>query len=308
MNHPNVHSAPSILELSIGVLVILLCLFVFKSGSKNKHIRALPVSICAAQVILSIWFVLYDYFNLCFTLMIGLLINPDVAGPPCFLLIAILGIIVKAAKDYYGEYAKLFKLTVEAAEDVYKDLKSLEHNRTDNLPKLKALHGPKYNHLLQNAAPGFSPGIESSRLKENKDIMMIYTDDNEPTIELRLFWIMVNEYNPRFYQFLMSIIFKYVIPFAFLFSFIWKVHLVISSIKSFLIIALTFGSVVLLAKNSESKQCEDDALKRKYKIDILAYVLYGRLYNDKLHGPSLQEDTKTDNVRPNNNTSIQIEM
>ena len=304
----HVHSASSILEISLGVLVILLCLIVFKSGSKNKHIRALPVSICAAQVILSIWFVLYDYFNLCFTLMIGLLINPDVAGPPCFLLIAILGIIVKAAKDYYGEYAKLFKLTVEAAEDVYRDLKSLEHNKTNNLPKLTALHGTKYNHLLQKAASDLGPGTNSSRLRARSNTMMIYTDNNEPTIELSLFWIMVNEYNPRFYQFLMSIIFKYVIPFAFLLSFIWKVHLVISSIKSFLIIALTFGSVVLLAKNRESKQLEDDALKRKYEIDILAYVLYGRLYSDKLHGPSLQEDNKADNVTKENNTSIQIEI
>ena len=187
---------PPYVITSIALIAFLLCYPVMR-WCKNRHIRILPAIIGVSQLIVSMWSIVSDYISMCLTLMIGLLIDHDVAGPLCFLLVAILGIIVEASTSYYVEYAQLFRLTVQAAENVHKDLSDLAYFSKENLKKFKTFHGVKYKDLLKKAVNIIHP--ESNVSLEMLSTLMKYTKDGEPTIETKLFWAMVNKHKPRIY-------------------------------------------------------------------------------------------------------------
>ena len=82
--------------LDISVTAIVFLLWYPMSRSQSSFIRQLPVTLCITQLIIAMARVICDYLFMCFSLIIGLLIDPDVAGPSCFLLVYYFGIDSKS--------------------------------------------------------------------------------------------------------------------------------------------------------------------------------------------------------------------
>ena len=190
---------------------------------------------------------------------------------------------------------------MQAAENVHKDLADLVHCSEVNMNKFGASYGQKYNWLLVTARKTMQPDNNYDDTKISPTLIK-YTEDGEPTIATELFWGMVNKHKPRLYTLFTTIILPYIVPFTLLTFILWDVlstlntsHLVTASARLFLAIALAFGSVIVLSQSSsESKVQESEALTRKYQLDVLAYALYGQIYDATFEDIVLKDDVTAD--------------
>ncbi|XP_072041339.1 uncharacterized protein [Amphiura filiformis] len=261
------------------------------------------------QVYTFTYVILYDYINFVSYIVTELLINPESAGPPLFLFVASLGTMIKASSGFYDEYAQLFYLTIQVASKVHHELTEILDN-SKSLSRLKLHHWTGYNYLLEKAATCLT--TETDVVSDHRNFqkrlfsLLTYTDSDEPTIDIKLFWAMVDKYKPIPYVVFSKIVIKYILPLAFISSVVWTafgaleiIDFAVASSRSFFTIALAFGSVVLLARSSPaSGLCENDTLKRKYQLDVLAYVLYGRVYHATKDSPETTDNENYVKVHP----------